>query len=139
VAVRELLLRARASGKTIFLSSHLLSEIELVCDRIAILHRGRVARMGTTPELLESHERIEILARGIPATAFPGAAAQEGGVRFTVPRGEQRAATERIWAMGGELVRLSPQRRSLEEVFVELTSAPVTPDVSYAAAEPDRR
>ena len=40
VAVRELLLRARASGKTIFLSSHLLSEIESVCDRIAIVNRG---------------------------------------------------------------------------------------------------
>jgi ABC-2 type transport system ATP-binding protein len=121
VAVRELLQRARAAGKTIFLSSHLLSEIELVCDRIAILHRGRIARLGSTSELLESRERSEIVARGVSPAEFPNAVASDGVVRFTVSHAAQRQCIERIWSLGGELVRVSPQRRSLEEVFLELT------------------
>ena len=48
VMVRELLLNARNAGKTIFLSSHLLSEVELICDRVAMLHRGKLARLGRT-------------------------------------------------------------------------------------------
>src|SRR5262249_40992961 len=60
VAVRELLNRMKARGKTIFLSSHLLSEIELVCDRIGILHKGKLVRLGKTSELLESAEESEI-------------------------------------------------------------------------------
>jgi ABC-2 type transport system ATP-binding protein len=123
VAVRELLQRARAAGKTIFLSSHLLSEIELVCDRIAILHRGQIARIGTTSDLLESRERIEIVARGVPVAEFTGAVLDDGMVRVTVSPSAQRQAIERIWALGGELVRVSPERRSLEEVFVELTKS----------------
>ncbi len=121
VAVRELLQRARAAGKTIFLSSHLLSEIEMVCDRIAILNRGRLARVGTTSDLLEARERFEIVARGVDAHAFPDAVASDGLVRFTVPQAAQRAAIERVWSMGGEVVRVSQQRRSLENVFLELT------------------
>lgn len=122
VAVRELLLRARAAGKTIFLSSHLLSEIELVCDRIGILHRGRLARVGRTSELLESREQCEIVASGVNAPAFDGAASENGFVRFTVARPAQKAAIERVWALGGEVVRVNPVKRSLEDIFVELTS-----------------
>ncbi len=121
VAVRELLQRVRGAGKTIFLSSHLLSEIELVCDRIAILNRGQIARMGTTADLLETRERTEIAARGVSAAEFPDAVLSDGVVRFTVSAAGQRQAIERIWALGGEVVRVSPQRRALEEVFVELT------------------
>src|SRR5437762_7965531 len=71
VAVRELLLKARKQGKTIFLSSHLLAELELICDRIAILHRGRLLCLGRTAELLESRSKTEIVARGV-SKAFVG-------------------------------------------------------------------
>ena len=57
VMVRELLLNARNAGKTIFLSSHLLSEVELVCDRVAVLHRGKLARLGKTTDLLQTGEQ----------------------------------------------------------------------------------
>jgi ABC-2 type transport system ATP-binding protein len=122
VAVRELLLRARASGKTIFLSSHLLSEIESVCDRIAIVSRGRVVRIGTTGELLERADLSEIVARGIEAAPFAGTLTDEGLVRFRVFAAQQRSAIERVWAMGGEVVYVNPVRRTLEEIFLELTS-----------------
>jgi ABC-2 type transport system ATP-binding protein len=120
IAVRELLVRARAQGKTIFLSSHLLSEVEMICDRVAILRHGKLARLGKTAELLESSQQTEIMARGIDPAKFDGVAAN-GVVKLQVPASGQRAAIERVWAAGGEIVSVNPARRSLEEIFVELT------------------
>lgn len=121
VAVRELLLGAKAAGKTIFLSSHLLSEVELICDRVAILNRGRITRLGKTSELLESQERLQVIARGIDSRSFEGATTANGLVAFDILASAQRAAIERVWALGGEVVRVNPVRKSLEEIFVELT------------------
>jgi ABC-2 type transport system ATP-binding protein len=121
VAVRELLLNMREAGKTIFLSSHLLSEVELVCDRVAVLNHGKLVRVGRTTDLLEASERAEIVVRGIPADAFSQAVAQDGIVTFIVASSEQRAALERVWSLGGEIVSVNPERRSLEEIFLELT------------------
>jgi len=122
VAVRELLLKAREDGKTIFLSSHLLSEVELVCDRVAVLHRGRLVRLGRTTDLLQSGEQTEIVARGIAANAFAGAVAQDGAVRFTIESSKQRTALERVWNLGGEILSVNPVRRSLEDIFLEVTT-----------------
>jgi ABC-2 type transport system ATP-binding protein len=122
VAVRELLLDLRAHGKTVFLSSHLLSEVELVCDRVAVLHRGRIARIGRTSELLESHDESQLVARNVDPAEFPGALAHNGSVSLSVLASAQRATLERIWALGGEVVSVNPRRRSLEEIFLEVTS-----------------
>ena len=127
VAVRELLLAARAAGKTVFLSSHLLSEIELICDRVGFVVHGRLARLGRTTELLESSERAAIVARGIATEAFAGATAADGLVSFEVASSAQRAAIERVWALGGEVVRVHPARRSLEEIFLELAAEDAAP------------
>jgi ABC-2 type transport system ATP-binding protein len=122
VAVRELLLKAREEGKTIFLSSHLLSEVELVCDRVAVLHRGKLVRLGRTVDLLQSGGQTEIMARGIAANAFAGAVAQDGVVRFTVESSRQRVALEDVWHLGGEILSVNPVRRSLEDIFLEVTA-----------------
>ena len=53
--VRQALLRLKAEGKTIFLNSHLLQEVELVCDRVAILDKGILKDMGTTEQLVSRH------------------------------------------------------------------------------------
>jgi ABC-2 type transport system ATP-binding protein len=124
VMVRELLLGARNAGKTVFLSSHLLSEVELVCDRVAVLHRGKLARMGRTADLLQAGERSEIVARAIAVTQFEGAVAHDGVVKFSVATQTQRAALEKIWNLGGEVVSVNPMRRSLEEIFLEVTADP---------------
>src|SRR5664279_556216 len=63
VSMRELLLEANRAGKTIFLSSHLLSEIEMICHRVAILDKGRLVKLGKTEELLVSRDRFEVVAR----------------------------------------------------------------------------
>jgi ABC-2 type transport system ATP-binding protein len=122
VAVRELLLAARQAGKTVFLSSHLLSEVEAVCDRVAILHEGRLRRLGRMSELLESSNESEIVARGVPPTAWEEASRVDGEVRFTVKSPSLRRAIETVWSLGGEVVSVTPVRRSLEEIFLELTA-----------------
>ena len=122
VAVRELLLRSRSQGKTIFLSSHLLSEVELVCDRVAILSRGQVVRTGTLSSMLEATDQVEIVAQGDALRQFDHAIVEGPRIRFTVPRSVQRNSIERVWAAGGEVVSVNPVRRSLEELFLELTS-----------------
>lgn len=119
IAIREILLEARKAGKTIFLSSHLLSEVEQVCDRIAIVIKGRVARVGTLPELLEAQDRFVITARGIDALLFEGAQ-QNGFIKITVPALRQRDTIEQIWLAGGEVIAVNPIRRTLEDLFVEL-------------------
>jgi ABC-2 type transport system ATP-binding protein len=122
VGVRELLLKAREKGKTIFLSSHLLSEIELLCDRVAVLHHGKLVRLGSTAELLQSNDRMEIMARGIDPKAFADSSAINGAVRITVPREQQKVVINRIWDAGGEVISVVPQRRSLEEIFLAVTA-----------------
>lgn len=119
IAVREILLKARNVGKTIFLSSHLLSEVEQICDRIAIVIKGRVARVGTVPELLEAQDRFVITARGIDELLFEGTR-QNGFIKITVPALGQRQTIEKIWLAGGEVIAVNPIRRTLEDLFVEL-------------------
>ncbi len=120
-AMRELLLEANRAGKTIFLSSHLLSEIEMLCHRVAILGKGRLLKLGKTEELLVSRDRYEITARGVPAVLFEGSYTQNGHLVCSVPAELQRDALQRIWAIGGEVLSVNPVRRTLEEVFLELT------------------
>jgi ABC-2 type transport system ATP-binding protein len=121
VAMRELLLEANRAGKTIFLSSHLLSEIEMICHRVAILDKGRLVKLANTEELLISRDRYEIVAQGVPAGRFEQAQAADGRITFIVPAASQRDALDRVWALGGEVVSVNPVRRTLEEVFLETT------------------
>ncbi len=120
VAVRELLVELKRSGKTIFLSSHQLFEIEAVCDRIGILRRGRLVRVGTIHELLENSERSVVTAKGVAPTAFKSAITNNGFVTFEVERAAQRKAIECVWQLGGEVVSVNPVRESLEEMFLRL-------------------
>jgi len=143
-AMRELLLEANRAGKTIFLSSHLLSEIEMICHRVAVLAKGRLLKLGRTEDLLVSRHHYEIVARGVPANSIrdlpqvsvsrtlrqdreshlngPGKTPlPDGRVQLTVAAASQRDAIERIWALGGEVLSVNPSRRSLEQVFLELT------------------
>jgi len=124
VRVRELLVALRAAGKTVFLSSHLLSEIELLCDRVAVLHHGKLLRSGKTTELLHARQQTEIVARGAAPDCVSGATVRDGTMRIVVPAEQQRATVERIWNAGGEVISIIPQRRSLEEIFLEVIAEP---------------
>jgi ABC-2 type transport system ATP-binding protein len=110
VKVREMLLRAKAQGKTIFVSSHLLSEIELVCDRIGIISKGKLVKVGTVAELVESRDECDIVYRR---------GTEQLSMRTS--RAEQRPVIEKIWNSGGEIITVSPVRKRLEQLFLEIT------------------
>jgi|SRR4051812_12874617 len=125
VEIRELLLRAKAAGKTVFLSSHLLSEIENICDRVAFLSKGQVARSGTVSEFLDAGSKVEILARGLQAGVLAGAHVEvlpssDGIVRFRAEKVRSREIVESIWQQGGEVISMNPARATLEQIFLEL-------------------
>lgn len=120
VAVRELLLELKHAGKTIFLSSHQLFEIEAVCDRIGILRRGQLVRVGSIHDLLENSERFVVVARGVPPAAFKSATTNNGYISFEVERGAQRRALDCVWQLGGEVVSVNPVRETLEDMFLRL-------------------
>jgi ABC-2 type transport system ATP-binding protein len=123
VMVRELLLELKREGKTVFVSSHLLSEVEAVCDRIAILRKGELVRVGTISQLLEQADRCSVVAHGITRDLFPMAVPQNGFLVLDVARSSQRELIERIWSSGGEVVSVNPVRESLEEMFLRIASS----------------
>src|SRR5271170_305028 len=107
--VRELLRNARHAGKSIFFSSHQLTEVEQICDRIAFLNQGRLVHYGSLKEFQGQSDRVEIEVRGLPlaeanriypATATSGPAS----IRISVPAQEQRRVIEAVWHAGGEIV-----------------------------------
>jgi ABC-2 type transport system ATP-binding protein len=98
--VKDLVLELRRRGRTVVLNSHLLADMEDVCDRVAILHAGKLCRMGALDELLERGEVDELSFRGLDAE---GTAALEAEVR----------------RRGGQVVGSRHPRRTLEEFFLE--------------------
>lgn len=123
--VRQALLDAREKGKTVFLSSHQLSEVELVCDRVVFVRQGSVVVSGKMSELTESASNSEIVAEGFTSTPdFTREAHQQNGRwTFIVDKQHQKQAIEKIWAAGGRVVSVTPRTRNLEELFVKLMSA----------------
>jgi ABC-2 type transport system ATP-binding protein len=130
MSVRNVLLRAREADKSVFLSSHLLSELEMVCDRIVVLNRGRVVLEGHTRELLESHEQCEVVLRQAGRFVVPPSvnnlSNNNGELRFNVPRQAQREVIEAAWNAGAELVSVNSVRRTLEELYLETTGQKIS-------------
>jgi hypothetical protein len=87
-----------------------------------MLKQGQLVKLGKTGDLLQSGGQAEIVARGISSDAFKGTVTSNGTVRFEVPVSEQKAALERVWARGGEVISLNPVKRSLEQIFLEVTA-----------------
>jgi ABC-2 type transport system ATP-binding protein len=125
--VRSLMLELKGEGVTVLLSSHQLSEIEAVCDRVSILDRGRVAAEGAIEDLLNVAGRMAVraagLSAGLPAqiASLTDDAASSGGVwSFSVPDASVRAVVDGIDDSGGSVLSLAPKRESLEDYFARL-------------------
>lgn len=123
--VRELLLELRGQGRTIFLNSHLLSELEMVCDRVAILVEGLVARQGTLNELTEHTIEYRITYSGDVATAVEklqalGASIHRGVVTLSGHDvAKVNAAIDVLRAARVLIEGVEPKRFSLEDILVE--------------------
>ncbi len=130
--VKDLIHTMKGEGKTIFLSSHILSEVEQICDRAIIIDKGRLVRMGSLNELLGTGDQAEILTTGLSpeveaALVEWGATIERGphGVRITVPVTRKRELVEKLWASGFDVVSMNPVRSSLEELYLKLTGTGV--------------
>lgn len=132
--IRDLMQQLKERGHTIFLNSHLLGEVELICDRVAILQRGELARQGTVADLTRQKGRYEIgLA---PGQQFPSDAVVKMG--FTVAPLPDRSGLVEVGVAEGQSIdpvlallhekglnlrHLIEKKQSLEDVFVSMVDA----------------
>lgn len=126
--VREILLALKEAGKTIFLNSHLLSEVEQVCDRVAIINRGKVVAGGRLADLQAGPAAVSIRLGGLPEelaaelhVRYPGL--QLEGDRLTLAPGDREeiaALVARLAAAGCRIYEVIPGHNSLEDIFVHL-------------------
>jgi len=126
--VRDLIASLRTQGKTVFMCSHILSDIEVLCDNVAILKRGRLAHAGSLSELRAGESNtIEIIATGADAAVLKqqlGAGARlattASGLRIEVANEhEVDAVIVALREAQGKLVSVQQVRQSLEELFLD--------------------
>jgi ABC-2 type transport system ATP-binding protein len=124
-------LLAEERGIAVFLSSHLLSEVEQMCDRVTIIHRGRALATGPVRELLDRSSsgatrwRVRPVARAAELLlAFAGEAPRvedDETVTARIPREKLPGAVAALVSEGIEIFGVEPRASSLEEVFLEVT------------------
>ncbi|HUP43965.1 MAG TPA: ABC transporter ATP-binding protein [Thermoanaerobaculia bacterium] len=141
--IRDILQETARQGTAVLLNSHLLSEIELTCDRVAVLRNGRVAVQGRIAELTRKGEQYRMVASPVDdalLAAFretgAGVERLNGHVVLSVENIEHlNALVDRLRAGGGMLTELSPMRSTLEDIFVDLVK---TADVQVGGVEEAR-
>lgn len=123
--VRELIQQLRSEGKTVFFSTHILSDAEALCDRVAVIHGGELQGVGAVADLTpQSQGKVEVLfcATSAPAALSSlGIEAQVRGnmVNAVIPQGQQEEVLEILHRERIRLISLTPVRSSLEEYYVE--------------------
>ena len=130
VEMRSLLRRLASQGKTIFLSSHVLAEVQQTCDRVAILNAGELVRVAPVGDLLRGSGEFEVrVASAVEALALirrqpwgRSARAVEGTVVTASPSGRGRELTEFLVAAGYPPDAVTERQQDLEEVFLQLTA-----------------
>jgi len=133
--VRDLIQQLRSEGKTVFFSTHILSDAEALCDRVGVIHQGELRGVGAVAELTSRKQgKIEIVfytqghgqeqghaQRVPPALISLGAEARVSGnmVNAILPEEQQEAALDVIRRERLKLISLTPVRSSLEEYYIE--------------------
>ena len=133
--IRDLLREEAKNGVAVLLNSHLLSEIELTCDRVAMLRKGKVAAFGTVEELTRKSATYKMVATPVDdnlVNAFretgAGVERQNGHMVLSVNDvAHLNALVDKLRANGGMLNELTPVRSTLEDVFVDLIRAEEVP------------
>jgi ABC-2 type transport system ATP-binding protein len=121
--VRELIVGLKQEGKTVLFSTHILSDAETLCDRVAVLRAGRLLDVGPLSRILNvdvSH--MEVLATGVDGATLeaPGIAARQllgERLRLEVAEASLGAVVRAVEEMGGHILSVQPVRQSLEDYF----------------------
>ena len=132
VEVRGLLRELGRHGRTVFVSSHILSEVQQVADRVAIIAHGRLVASGRTGEVLSAGRanrlivRLDDIQAGLEALTAAGfaASAVDDALRVDAPPDRGADVTRALADRGLYLSELTPERIDLETVFLELTKEP---------------
>lgn len=128
--VRDLMAQLRQEGKTVFFSTHILSDAEALCDRVAIINKGQLRGVGAIHDLTaKAQEKIEVIWQG---TRVPNAMKALGAecvvsgdtVRAVLLAAQQDAAIDTLRLERCQLVSIIPLRTSLEQYFFEELSRP---------------
>lgn len=125
IEIRDLILQFREEGKTVFISSHELSDVERICDRVAIINKGKIEQQGRLEDLLAGG-RYEITADVDEAFSKK---IQEPDTKVSWKSGRlivdmpdtvsPNALIEGVLASGGKVLSVIPRRKRLEDLFVE--------------------
>jgi ABC-2 type transport system ATP-binding protein len=129
--IRDVILRLREQGKTIFINSHLLSELEMICNRVAILVSGQVARQGTLDELAVTRQFYAVeVASDMSPTVLDNLRQHLNGITMDVAERGLRINTidvermqkviDLLRASNVVIRRVNPVRPSLEQLFIEI-------------------
>ena len=137
-AIRDIVLELRDEGKTIFLNSHLLSEVEKVCTQIAILRDGSLVRQGSVEELTAVERVYDLVATTVPESllneadtalqpAPDGAPPEPDLAHYRVHadnRATLNAVLDRLRGADVEIESITPLRQSLEDYFIDVVDTP---------------
>ncbi len=125
--IRDLILRLRSEGKTVFMNTHILSDVEMLCDRVAIIVRGRIQHEGAIDRFLEEGQReVDLVFSGLQAD-LPGSFEERFGAqlrglgeRVEVRVGEKHVDAVTLAALeaGAKVISITPHRESLESIFL---------------------
>ncbi|SOD74502.1 ABC-2 type transport system ATP-binding protein [Jatrophihabitans sp. GAS493] len=135
--IRELLLQLHRDGTTIFLSSHLLAEVEQLCTRVGVLDRGRLVVQEELGVLRRPTGNTVIRTRDVEATLalLDGRVLERDGDRLVVADANAAELNAHLVAHAVRVDELGPQRRSLEEVVLDLTDPSRTASTNTAAPQ----
>jgi len=148
--IRQLIQRLSSLGKTIFISSHILYEIQQVCNRVAILQKGNLVKQGNVNELMQKSEQIEVRLSREDETLYAQQVLQKAQAQdatwITQVRIDRNRQNQSLLLVDAPVARsaevnallarqnlfaaeLHPREGSLEEVFLQLTGQPTLPGV----------
>ncbi len=133
--VRDLMEELKQQGKTVFFSTHILSDAEALCDRVAVIHQGELRGVGHVAELTSSvAAKVELIWNGSAVPAGLSALGAECRVigetiRAVLPEAQQEAALEILRRERLRLISLIPVRSSLEQYYLQKVSPEARPAV----------
>jgi ABC-2 type transport system ATP-binding protein len=127
--LRDIVASLKDEGKTVFLSSHQLADVELICSRVAIIHRGKLLKTGTIRDLVAG-ERTEITVQGKQLSnglfeklrSLSGTIEREANDTLRLSSSDSENVTaviDLVRGANGQVLSIVPHKRTLEEVFVE--------------------